>query len=120
MDGSAIREALSATAVGATWWALYRLSHKHASQRNLARYYFITAPSWLTTICGRPLPDDRLELGAMLGQIGSLLLSIAGWPMLCLRLNHSKQVAVYLIIGIGMQAIPILVSITVALIRRLE
>ena len=107
-------------AVGAFWWALCRFSHKYALQSNRARYYFITAPSWLITICGHPLPDNRLELGLMLGQIGSLLLSIAGWPMLCLRLNRSARTAVYLIIAIGMQAIPILVYVTVALTKRLE
>jgi len=34
----------------------------------------LTAPSWLSLLCGRPLPDNRLSVFPMLFQINTFLL----------------------------------------------
>lgn len=46
--------------------------------------YFIDVPSWLSWLCGRPRLDHKLELGAMVAQVGSILailLCLLTWPL---------------------------------------
>jgi hypothetical protein len=120
MNISVIRETLGALAIGIFWWGYFRYRHGVACPNSRGGYYFTTVPSWLATICGRPLPDNRLELFHMLGQIGGLLLSIIWLPMYWFGLDHSQRITAYAVCTICVLAIPIAAYIVVALRRRLR
>ena len=120
MNTDVVRETLGALASGAFWWGYFRYGHGFALQNNKAGYYFMTVPSWLTTLCGRPLSDNRLELVHMLGQIGGLLLSIIWLPMYWFGLSHSRRITIYAVCTIGALVIPMIAYVIVVLHKRLE
>lgn len=79
----------------------------------------MTVPPWLAIICGRPLPDNRLELVHVLGQIGGLLLGTIWLPMYWFGLDHSRRITIYAVCTIGVLAIPMTTYTIVAFRRRL-
>lgn len=62
----------------AVFWTFFFVQHKDggdATERLLIR-----VPPWLSFLCGRPLPDHRVDLSSMLGQLGSLVSSLLWVP----------------------------------------
>jgi hypothetical protein len=96
-------------------WEMCRLGHRAAESDQSEHYCLITVPSWLSTICGRPLSDNRLEIGYMLCQIGSLVMGISWLPMAWLGLDHSHRLVIYSGICVG----TVIVSVAARLIARL-
>jgi hypothetical protein len=90
------------------FWTSMRSLQSHAETR-LRNSRIIAVPSWLSFLCGRPLPDNKVYLPAMLLQLGSLVAGLVWFPVVFLGL--SEQMLMYL--GGGMFAIS-LVAFAVA------
>lgn len=92
-------EIVGAIMGGAIIWGLARSRYGYAlPQGRQAGYRFITVPDWLSAVCGRPAPENELEISLMIGQIGGLLLSILWLPLALLGVQHDTWVLVY---GVG-------------------
>jgi len=53
-------------------WLCYRFSVNYKDRQD-PEYKFIEVPRWASVLFGRPKLDDRVELVAMLGQLGTML-----------------------------------------------
>jgi hypothetical protein len=118
MNTDIIRETLGALLSSALWWSYFRYGHGSALQHNRAGYCFITAPSWLSVICGRPLPDNQVELVHALGQVCGLLLSVIWLLMYWSSLDRSRRLAIYTICAIGMLIIPMATYLAIMYYKR--
>ena len=120
MSASVVREALGTLAIGFFLWEYFRYTHRLTSQNNRSGYYFLTVPFWLTTICGHPLPNSKLELSHALGQIGGLLLGVVWLPMYWLGLERSQRFNVFAVCTVGVLMFPMMAYAIVTVYRRLD
>jgi hypothetical protein len=121
MNTAVCRETIGATVTGVLLWAAFRQSQEFAPKKGeSAGCYFLTAPSWLSFICGRPLPENRLELGLTLGQIGAVLMSISWLPMAWLGLSHAQRVVIYSTGCLSTVIVFVIMRVAVMLVSRLR
>jgi len=73
---------------------------------------FITVPGWISALCGRPQPGNRVELGRMVGQLGAWVLSILWIPLKLAQVEYSTRMQ---ILAIGF-IINLVVSFIISLI----
>lgn len=120
MINSAIcKEIIGATMLGILLWSLFRRIQEFASKKGKSGgYYFLTVPPWLSFICGRPLSENRLELGLTLGQIGVILVSISWLPMAYLGLSHTQRVVIYSIGYLSTVIVSVVIRVIVMLVNR--
>lgn len=121
MNADLLRETVLAMLGGILMWAACRSGHRVTyGKGRAASYCLVTVPSWLSIVCGRPLPDNKLEIGYMLGQIGGLFLSIFWLPMAWLGLDHSQRLIIYSSMYVGTVVISFAVQVTSRLVIRLR
>lgn len=121
MNTTICKETIGATILGVWLWAFFRQIQEFAPKRGKsAGYYFLTVSPWLSFICGRPLPENRLELGLTLGQIGAVLVSISWLPMVWFGLSHTQRMVIYFAGYLGAVIVSVIVRVIVMLANRLE
>ena len=118
MNTTIIRETIGGLSIGAFWWLIYWRAHSRALKINAPGFYYMKAPSWLTLMCGRPLPSGKLELVNTLAQIGGLALSVIWLPMYWFGLSHSQRVMIYSFLVLGEIFVPMVVYSVIAFCRR--
>ena len=115
----ALRDAVLMMLGGMMMWSFFWSVHKSEPRKRRSKgWHLITVPSWLSLICGHPLPDRKLEVALMVGQIGSLLFGFLWLPMTWLKLDHSQRVFIWSCVGTATFVTSFAVRITVMLINR--
>jgi hypothetical protein len=119
MNTPLLREAAITMIAGIWLWILFRSLYGFALHKGRAEgYYFITVYSWLSVICGRPLPENKVEVSLMIGQIGSLLLSIIWVPMFWFGISHSQRITLYTGLLLSTLALPIAIQVIRKFVHR--
>lgn len=72
MNGSMYLRTLGMIMGSAGMWFFFHMLHDKGMNGTMKRHV-IRVPRWLGLLCGRPLPDNKVELAAMLGQLGTFL-----------------------------------------------
>ncbi len=116
-----VQEITASLLLSAGVWGGFWLAHQYAAQREpKSGYYLLTAPGWLSFFCGRPLPDHKLDLSSLIGQLGALLAYVLRLLALWIGLDFSHRariqvgaVAATLVVAIAVQGV-------VALVARLK
>ena len=96
------------------FWVIFWPTHRDKKGKG---DYIIQVPSWLNWLCGRPRPDNKLELSAMIMQIGCLISIVLWLPMRLLRIDESLQVTLagsVLLIAFSVGAIVQIVGVVMA------
>lgn len=67
----------------------YSAWRRHKQLAGQRRYHLIRVPPWLSWLCGRPLPDNQIELEFIIFQLFNLLSTLLWAPFLIgLRINN--------------------------------
>lgn len=121
VNANVLRETTLAMLGGIVMWSFFWSVHKfEPEKRRLKDWYPLTVPSWLSLACGHPLPNSKLELALMVGQVGSLLFGLLWLPMIWLGLDHSQRVFIWSCVGTATFVISFAIRLAVMLINRLR
>ena len=100
------------------WWG-YRYLHWSPTNRR-AGHYVVRVPAWLSLFCGRPLPDNQVELAAMLGQVLCFPLALLWIPLIWCGLDDSQSETLFVGGVLAPMIITGITRLTILTIYRLD
>jgi len=116
-----VKEITASLVLSAVVWEMFRFTHQYAAKRGpKSGYYLLTAPGWLSFFCGRPLPDHRLDLSGLIGQMGALLAYVLRLLALRIGLDFSHRARIQVGAIAATFVVVIVVQGMVALVARLK
>jgi hypothetical protein len=79
--------------------------------------YVIAVPTWLSFLCGYPLPNNQVELSRMCSQIGALLLGLVWIPLKIAMVGQNLRLLILLIGFLTLLSIPLIFTILSAFLK---
>ncbi len=82
--------------------------------------HVVRVPSWLSRLCGSPLPDNQLELVFTICQMGILIWGLVGGLALLLARNSQQMIQVLATIGMALLAVTLIVQVGASLLKKIS
>jgi len=100
------------------WWS------SHSGQRNIIKSsaqhkeLWIQVPGWIALLCGRPAPENRVEVGRMVAQLTALVMSVLWIPLILVKIEFQKRMGIFTICFLFNLVVGGLVTLIAPLFRR--
>jgi len=99
------------------WWSSYSGQRSIIKSSMQHKELWIQVPGWVALLCGRPSPDNRMEIGRMIAQLGALVMSVLWIPLILVKIDYQKRMDIFTICFLSNLVIGGLVTLIAPLFR---
>ena len=102
----------------ALWGVAYQGQRDIVQRPSQYKDLRIQAPEWIVLLCGKPSPDNRVEVGRMVMQLSALVMSVLWIPLVLLKIGFQARMGIFLICFLSNLVIGTLVTVIASLFRQ--
>lgn len=78
----------------------------------------VRVPGWIVLLCGKPSPDNRVEVGRMVLQLSAFVMSILWVPLVLAKIDFQIRLEFLMICFLSNMAIGALVMVIATLLNK--
>lgn len=99
------------------WWSSYFGQRNIIKSSAQHKELWIQVPGWIALLCGRPSPDNRVEVGRMIAQLAALVMSVLWILLILVKIDYQKRMDIFTICFLSNLVIGGLVALIASLFR---
>lgn len=100
------------------WGIAYQGQQDVVQNSSQYRDMRIQVPGWIALLCGKPSPDNRIEVGRMVLQLSALLMSGMWIPLVLAEIGFQARMGILFICFLSNLVIGTLVTVIASLFRK--